>query len=145
MSRESSLRRRRSSLNTLDDNGQPAASGGNRRITVSSIFPSSTSLEASSHHSASLNSLSSGIDYLTHTTPDHHAPLDRNGIISVTKDVQHFLAAVSNLKKALKMEKDSAPGVYFMYMCVCVCVCVYASPHGVTAKSVCWCVYAAEL
>ena len=77
-----------------------------RRITVGSIYPSLTSLEASSHYSASLNSLNSGYD----AGSDHQSLHDRNCMIDVTRDVQHILAAVSNLKKALNMERSTVTG-----------------------------------
>ena len=44
-------------------------------------------------------------------------PLDRQGIINITVDVQNFLAAISRLRKAME-EADAAENEG-----VCVCVC----------------------
>ena len=47
-------------------------------------------------------------------------PLDREGIIGITVDVQNFLVAISSLKKAME-EADTVDGK-------CVWVCAQLSP-----------------
>ena len=82
-----------------------------RRITSAYIFPSSTSLEASSHYSLSLTSLNSGSDpgHLP-SSLEHQPHHGREDIHQISQDVPRFVTAASSLQECLTMKKESVRG-----------------------------------
>ena len=130
-----SLARRNSASASVQEDGvaHPSPQSG-RRITAANIFPSSQSLEASSHHSLSLSSLTSSSDLGHLTSLEHQCLHGREGTPNITRDLLKFVTAARALEDALTLKRESMIGRSGCQCTVCVCVCVYL------CVSVCVCV-----